>query len=150
MIKKSLILLLLSLMAFACKKDDKTDYLPIDIAKIEAYLAENNLQAERLESGLFYIIEIPGGAAKPSASSTVTVSYKGMLLDGSVFDEGTFFTAPLSNLIEGWIQGIPLIGASGKIRLFIPSPLAYGGVARPNIPANSPLIFEVKLHYFSN
>lgn len=140
--------LLLTTLA-SCKKDSTPDYLAIDIEKITTYLEEKGLEAQRLESGLFYIIEIPGGEQKPVSSSTVTVSYKGSLLNGDVFDEGSFFTAPLNNLIEGWIQGIPLVGAGGKIKLFIPSPLAYGSNATGSIPANSPLIFEVRLHYFS-
>lgn len=140
--------LLLTTLA-SCKKDSTPDYLAIDIEKITTYLEEKGLEAQRLESGLFYIIEIPGSEQKPVSSSTVTVSYKGSLLNGDVFDEGSFFTAPLNNLIEGWIQGIPLVGAGGKIKLFIPSPLAYGSNATGSIPANSPLIFEVRLHYFS-
>lgn len=148
--KKIIFISFLLFTTFAsCKKDNTPDYLAIDIEKITTYLEEKGLEAQQLESGLFYIIEIPGGEQKPVSSSTVTVSYKGSLLNGDVFDEGSFFTAPLNNLIEGWIQGIPLIGAGGKIKLFIPSPLAYGSNATGSIPANSPLIFEVRLHYFS-
>lgn len=149
--KKLFLISILLLTTFvSCKKENQTDYLSIDIAKISQYLDEKGITAQRLESGLFYTIEIPGGEQKPTANSTVTVSYKGSLLSGEVFDEGTFFTSPLYNLIDGWIQGIPLIGAGGKIMLYIPSPLGYGSSPTGSIPANSPLIFEVRLHYFSD
>jgi FKBP-type peptidyl-prolyl cis-trans isomerase len=81
-----------------------------------------------------------GNDSHPVASSTITVNYKGYYLDGDVFDEGQFFTAPLSNLIEGWKEGIPLIGEGGKMKLIIPSHLAYNDRVRA---------FDITLHYFS-
>ncbi len=149
--KQKILFFSLFLLVFtACKKDPETDYLPIDIEKITQYLADNNIEAQKLESGLFYIIEKPGSADKPNVNSTVTVSYKGRLLTGEVFEEKTFQTFGLQNLIEGWKQGIPLVGSAGKVRLFIPSPLAYKGNWAGTIPPNSPLIFDITLHYFSN
>jgi len=150
MYKKFILLFFISFSLFSCKKESETDYLAVDIEKITTYLNDNNLVAQKLESGLFYIIINEGGTDKPTATSTVTVSYKGSFLGGGVFDQGSFFTSPLNQLIEGWIQGIPLVGAAGKIKLFIPSPLAYGSGGRDSIPPNTPLIFEVTLHYFSN
>lgn len=149
--KQKIIFLSLLLLALtACKKESETDYLPIDIEKITQYLADNNIEAQKLESGLFYIIEKQGGAEKPNLNSTVTVSYKGRFLTGEVFEENTFKTFGLRNLIEGWKQGIPLVGSAGKVRLFIPSPLAYGSQGSGTIPPNTPLIFDITLHYFSN
>lgn len=150
MYKKLILLFFISFSLFSCKKESETDYLAVDIEKITTYLNDNNLVAQKLESGLFYIIINEGGTDKPTATSTVTVSYKGSFFDGDVFDQGSFFTSPLNQLIEGWIQGIPLIGAAGKIKLFIPSTLAYGSGGAGSIPPNTPLIFEVTLHYFSN
>ncbi|MFK7937360.1 MAG: FKBP-type peptidyl-prolyl cis-trans isomerase, partial [Saprospiraceae bacterium] len=128
--------------------DNQADF---DEKKIIEYLAENNLTAERHESGLHYIIEEPGEEEKPTPNSEVLVLYKGYLLDGTVFDETIEDDARqfnLNGLITGWRVGIPFIGSGGKITLFIPSSLGYGGSARPSIPANSVLIFEIELKNF--
>jgi len=133
----------------ACKEKQVVSQDDIDKQKITNYLEQNNIQAMEDPSGVFYIISEAGGTVKPEIRSTITVSYDGRLLDGHRFDSGEFFTNPLSSLIQGWQIGIPLIGEGGQIRLFIPSTLAYGNKTRPGIPANSVLIFDVKLHYFT-
>lgn len=144
----SILVVILSLCA--CNEKQVVNQDDIDKQLIINYLEQNNIQAEEDPSGVFYIISEPGGSVKPRIASTVTVSYDGRLLDGHRFDSGEFFTSPLSSLIQGWQIGIPLIGEGGQIKLIIPSTLAYGNKSRPSIPANSILIFDVKLHYFSN
>ena len=138
------------LLLFSCQKKDDNHQLHTDIAKIEEYLAQQQIQASKLESGLYYFIHRPGTEPKPNLGSTITVSYTGKLLDGSTFDSGSFVTFPLSTLIKGWQQGIPLIGAGGRINLYVPSTLGYGNSSMPGIPANSVLVFDLTLHYFSN
>jgi FKBP-type peptidyl-prolyl cis-trans isomerase FkpA len=99
-------------------------------------------------SGLFYIVDNPGTGIVPNACSNVTVKYKGMFPNGTVFDEtdpGETLTYPLSGFIQGWLNGVPLIKAGGKIRLFIPPYLGYGDRVNGTIPANSILFFEVEL-----
>jgi FKBP-type peptidyl-prolyl cis-trans isomerase len=63
-----------------------------------------------------------------------------------VFDEGSFTEFySLSNMIGGWILTLPLVKEGGKIRLYIPSSLAYGDEPPPGsgIPDDSMLIFDV-------
>lgn len=123
-----------------------------DEEKILDYLAENNLDAERDNSGLYYIIEESGGSARPSINNNVEVRYKGTLLNGDVFDQtqgDNTVTFPLSNLIPAWQIGIPLIGRNGSIVLFCPSNLGYGNRAVGSIPAGSVLIFEIDLVDFN-
>ena len=143
-------ILLVSLSLSACKEKQVVNQDDIDRQLIINYLEQNKLVANRHPSGVYYIIDEPGGAGKPDVNSTVTVTYDGKLLDGHRFDSGEFYTSKLSLLIQGWQIGIPLIGEGGKIKLFIPSTLAYGNRAQGSIPANSVLIFDVSLHYFSN
>ncbi|MBK9291527.1 MAG: FKBP-type peptidyl-prolyl cis-trans isomerase [Bacteroidetes bacterium] len=142
--------LFVALITSSCRKEDDNHQLHNDIALIEQYLADHQIEASRLESGLFYFVHNQGSEQRPNLNSTLTVSYTGKLLDGSTFDTGSFVSFPLSNLIKGWQQGLPLIGSGGRISLFIPSPLGYGSQAKPGIPANSVLIFDINLHYFSN
>ena len=143
------ILLLAFGFATGCIPDpvSPADQLNKDIKKIEDYLTENNLVAQTTASGLHYIIEEPGTGGYPNLNSTVTVKYKGYLLNGNVFDESgdTPVTFPLANLILGWQEGIPLLQRGGKGKFFIPSALGYGRSGSGSIPGNSPLIFEIEL-----
>jgi FKBP-type peptidyl-prolyl cis-trans isomerase FkpA len=145
MLRKFLTFTLLLIIAASCKKDDTVDYEPIDKKIIEDYLAANQLTAQSTASGLHYIISAPGGTIHPNINLQVKVKYKGYLVDGTIFDQGTI-TYALSKLIKGWQEGLPLIGVGGKIKLLIPSALGYGASAQGSaIPANSVLIFDMEL-----
>ncbi|MCF6169999.1 MAG: FKBP-type peptidyl-prolyl cis-trans isomerase [Bacteroidales bacterium] len=132
----------------SCKKDEGVDQGAIDRELIDQYVAEKQLDGRFTESGLFYVVVKEGNGEYPSATSLVTVSYKGYLLNGDVFDEGEYLTALLTNLITGWQEGIQLIDAGGKIKLVIPSHLAYGSQSTESIPPNSVLVFDITLHAF--
>jgi FKBP-type peptidyl-prolyl cis-trans isomerase len=105
-------------------------------------------------SGLGYEILKPGTGANPKITDTVTANYKGSMISGEVFDS-TFdagadgkaepVTFELANVLEGWKEGIQKINKGGRIKLYIPSKLAYGEDGRQGIPPNSALIFEVEL-----
>ncbi len=142
--KQTLAILLFVLLA-ACKKEEDTG--TDQRQQIIEYLNENGHTAIETESGLFYQVEEEGNGRSPKQNSRVHVNYKGWLLDKTVFDEspdnGTIFE--LANLIPAWREGIPKIGEGGKILLFSPSHLAYGSRATASIPANSVLIFEIRL-----
>lgn len=137
-----------------CKKEeDNTDeQAEIDRQLIEDYIAENDLDALSAGDGLYYVIDVPGSPEHPNKNSTVTVHYKGFLLNGNQFDSsytnGYPIVTPLSNVIEGWQKGIPYFGKGGKGKLLIPSGLAYGRSPKQGIPANSVLIFDIHLVNF--
>jgi len=136
------LILAVSILFTGCKKEEEPgiDQKADDHEKIEQYVAENNLDGQFTESGLYYVINEPGNNDHPDLNSVITVSYKGYYINGDLLDSGNFFTSKLSNLIEGWKEGIPLIGTAGKIKLILPSHLGYG---------NGIIIFDVTLHYFS-
>jgi FKBP-type peptidyl-prolyl cis-trans isomerase FkpA len=139
-------ILLLAACAFllgSCKFEDQA---MVDQEKIEQYLADNKLNATRHSSGIYYIIPTPGTGGSPGITSTVTVQYKGYLLNKNVFDQSTKpIQFPLSNLIEGWKICIPLLQKGGKGTFFIPSQLGYGPSGTGSIPGNSVLVFEIDL-----
>jgi FKBP-type peptidyl-prolyl cis-trans isomerase FkpA len=157
--KKYLLLLFVAVIGISsCKKSDDTTaadaataaaQAQTDDATIKAYLATNNItDAVKTSTGLYYEVVKAGSGAYPTSASTVTVNYTGTLLDGTVFDTGLSFQtgiAASSNIIEGWKEGIPHINKDGRIKLFIPSGLAYGTTASTKIPANSCLIFIIDL-----
>jgi FKBP-type peptidyl-prolyl cis-trans isomerase FklB len=102
-------------------------------------------------SGLQYKIITAGDKKAPpvSATDTVTVDYRGKLIDGSEFDSsysrGMPATFPVNGVIKGWQEALVLMKPGAKWQLFIPPELAYGSRGQPKIPANSLLIFEVSL-----
>lgn len=122
------------------------------LTTMDEYLATNNITPEDGEAGLRYIILEPGGAEKPNLNSFVTIRYEGKQTNDEIFDQtpGTDTRRfPLRNLIGGWQLGLPLIGAGGKIQLFIPPTLGYGAGGSGDICPNSELIFEIELVSFN-
>ncbi|MCY1531998.1 putative FKBP-type peptidyl-prolyl cis-trans isomerase FkpA [compost metagenome] len=144
-----LILFLITGAFSSCKKEEYNPekQLAIDDALIKEFITKNSIVAIKHSSGLYYQIITPGnGNANFTNSTQVTVTYEGRLLNGSVFDKNTSgATFSLGNLITGWQYGIPLIQPGGKIRLIIPSTLAYMDQARTGIPANAVLDFTITL-----
>jgi FKBP-type peptidyl-prolyl cis-trans isomerase FkpA len=133
----------------ACKKDsyDAEKQAKIDDGLIVDFIAKNSIVAVKHSSGLYYQILTPGDGSVITASNTVTVSYTGKLLNGTEFDKSSAATFSLAgNLIQGWKIGVPLIKKGGKIRLIIPSSLAYGNTSPgAGIPENAVLDFTIDL-----
>ena len=121
-------------------------------AEGEKFLAANKTKegVKTTASGLQYKVIKEGTGAQPKASDTVTVNYRGTLVDGTEFDSsykrGQPATFPVSGVIKGWTEALQLMKAGSKYQLFIPASLGYGdrGTGR-DIGPNSTLIFEVEL-----
>jgi FKBP-type peptidyl-prolyl cis-trans isomerase len=101
------------------------------------------------KSGL-EIWDVKEGKGDPvKAGAKVKVHYTGWLTNGDVFDSSIPRKEPLEiglgNLIKGWQEGIPGMKVGGVRRLKIPAELGYGSKARPKIPANSTLVFEIEM-----
>jgi FKBP-type peptidyl-prolyl cis-trans isomerase FklB len=103
-----------------------------------------------LPSGLLYKVIEAGDGATPNASDSVTVHYRGTLIDGTVFDSsydrGQPATFPVNRVIAGWVEALQLMTEGSKWELYIPSEMAYGrGGAGADIGPDCALIFEVEL-----
>lgn len=119
-------------------------------SQITAYAKANDIKAVKHSSGIFYeILDAGAGTTTPALNSRVFITYTGKLLDGTQFDQGTDPSKtgwPLGSLIEGWQIGLPLITKGGRIKLIIPSSLAYGCIGSgAAIPPNSVLYFDINL-----
>ena len=103
-----------------------------------------------LSSGLQYKILKEGSGSKPTLESTVTVHYRGTLINGEEFDSSYKNNEPISfglnGLIQGWQIAMPLMPAGSTWRMFIPGELAYGlRGSPPKIGPNETLIFDIEL-----
>lgn len=103
-------------------------------------------------TGLRYVVAREGKGPQPEPGDKVTVLYKGMLIDGTVFDqkldpkEPFTFRLDRGEVIQGWEEGISKMRAGEALVLIVPAALAYGSRGRPpNIPRNAALLFEVEL-----
>jgi len=118
----------------------------------ETFLSENKKKegVKTLPSGLQYKVVKAGTGKKPKLNDTVTVHYRGTLIDNTEFDSsfrrGQPATFPVSGVIPGWTEALQLMEEGAKWQLFIPPNLAYGergagGLVGPN----ATLIFEIEL-----
>lgn len=117
-----------------------------------AFLAENAKKdgVVTLPSGLQYKILTNGSGKTPTPTDTVTVNYRGTLIDGREFDSsykrGEPATFSVNGVIPGWTEALQLMKAGAKWQLFIPAELAYGERgAGQAIGPNATLLFDVEL-----
>jgi FKBP-type peptidyl-prolyl cis-trans isomerase len=110
--------------------------------------------AKRTYTGLRYVVVKPGQKDGPSPvpGSMIAVIYKGMLLNGSVFDESPDGDHPLvtrvgrGELIDGWEEALQKMHKGEKWILIVPSEMGYGARGKPpTIPRDATLVFEMEL-----
>jgi FKBP-type peptidyl-prolyl cis-trans isomerase FkpA/FKBP-type peptidyl-prolyl cis-trans isomerase FklB len=117
----------------------------------DKFLLENRSKegVEVTDSGLQYKVLQMGEGAKPAATDTVTVHYRGTLLNGEEFDSSYSRNQPmtfqLDQVIPGWTEGLQLMPVGSKFMFYIPPNLAYGPGGGGPIGPNATLIFEVEL-----
>ena len=114
----------------------------------ESFLAANRDKegVKTTDSGLQYQVTKEGTGPSPGATDSVTVNYKGTLIDGTEFDSGKGISFPLNGVIKGWTEGLQLMKIGGSTRFFIPSGLAYGTTGSgAKIGPNATLIFNIDL-----
>ncbi len=116
---------------------------------IQQAIVSGKTDAKNKADDVYYSIIKEGTGRQVLITDTVVVFYKGYLFsDDSVFDQTkeTPATFPLNRLIRGWQLGLPQCKVGGKIKLVIPSGLAYSIRTRsPKIPPNSILVFEIEV-----
>lgn len=150
----SLTLLMLAALFASC---DNTPSLEeqreIDRQIIEDYVAQNGLNGEFTQTGIYYeVTDSTSSTERPNAASNVEVIYTGKLLEGTVFDssEGFPVTFNLQRVIRGWTEGIQYFAKGEKGYLILPSHMAYGRNGTNTIPPNTVLYFDIELLDFTN
>jgi peptidylprolyl isomerase len=117
---------------------------------VPADVAAPPKDAKKTKSGLAYkVLQKGKGKVHPKAEDTVTCHYSGWTTDGKMFDSsvqrGQPAEFPLTGVIKGWTEGVPLMVEGEKMRFWIPADLAYGDPPRrPGAPAGM-LVFDIEL-----
>ncbi|MDR2383264.1 MAG: FKBP-type peptidyl-prolyl cis-trans isomerase [Prevotellaceae bacterium] len=128
---------------FAQKQREEMERVREEDANFMEENAKND-SIKVLPNGLQYKIIEEGTGISPEVSDTVNVVYTGTLVDGTVFDSsrGETVKMPLSRMIKGWQEGLPLMKEKAKYKFYIPYDLAYGESGRL---AGRALVFDVEL-----
>ncbi len=135
------------------KSQERLTEVQAEVEQIYADYKAGNLNIQRTESGLGYVIHKQGSGDTPKTGEIVDAQYYGMLdSNGEMFDNSFQRGQPFSfqlgmqMVIAGWDEGFGLLNPGTKATLFIPSQLGYGERGSPPvIPANADLIFYVEL-----
>jgi FKBP-type peptidyl-prolyl cis-trans isomerase FkpA len=139
--------LFFSIFLFLSCSNNEVEFEPQTEADIIKYIEDNDLNANRTNSGLYYIIKKEGTGIRPTSNSNVTVAYKGYFLNGNTFDQSNAdgISFGLNQVIKGWTEGIPLFKEGGEGVLLVPSNLGYGPNGRSSIPGGAVLVFDISL-----
>lgn len=120
-------------------------------ADLEKYLTDNKITAKPTASGLYFIELKKGSGPKIVLTDTVAVYYRGLFLNGEVFNDNTKepkpIEFPIQGLIPAWQEAIPMMNVGSKVKLICPPDVAYGPRGNQGIPPYSNLIFEIEVKY---
>lgn len=125
----------------------KSNYKEQNIEFLRKKAIEAGVQ--KTAQGVLYEILQSGNGPKATTRNIVSVYYKGMLIDGSVFDDNTTQGFPdafrLADLIVGWQIALTQMCVGDKWRIYVPAEVGYGAMSVAGIPKHSTLIFEIEL-----
>jgi FKBP-type peptidyl-prolyl cis-trans isomerase FklB len=117
----------------------------------QKFLAKNKLKpgVKTTASGLQYEVIKEGTGIKPTIVDTFVAHYRGTYIDGKEFDasfnRGEPLTYPMTNVIDGWKEGLQLMSVGSKYKFYIPYNIGYGAFDYNGIPGGSMLIFDLEL-----
>jgi FKBP-type peptidyl-prolyl cis-trans isomerase len=115
---------------------------------MEALATSQGMTYSQHSSGILFEVINPGAGMTADLQSKIFVRYTGKLKDGTLIDQVTDHTQTgwiLGGMIAGWQLAVPLIQEGGRIKVVIPSSLAYGCEYRGTIPSHSILYFDIEL-----
>ena len=111
------------------------------------YAVDNNLNLQRLESGLYMMTVQEGFGPTLRWGEKIKVDYRGTYLDGTEFDSsysrGAPYITAVGTTIAGWNEALIRMKSGGKAKVIVPSRLGYGNKEFAGIPPNSILVFDI-------
>lgn len=123
-----------------------------DSLAIQVLINAGQTDAKEYKNGLYFtLMKKSTNPTVVKVTDTVSIYYKGYILGTElIFDQTSkeSRTFPLGRLIKGWQIGLEGTHVGDKVKLIIPSGLAYGIRTRsPMILPNSVLVFEIETVY---
>jgi FKBP-type peptidyl-prolyl cis-trans isomerase len=130
--------------------DNPTTQDQIDENALIEYAVTNDLDVKKTASGLYYVLEQEGDGLVMVQGQPFKAHYSGYFLDGKIFDSsyqrGTPIAASIGSMIPAWNEALTTFKIGSKMKLLIPSKLAYGARGFPGfVPPNSPLVFDMHI-----
>lgn len=119
--------------------------------RIDLFLLNNNIKAEPVEEGVWFVKLKEGKGAAPVPGDSVYIHYTGKLLDGSSFDGTGGSISPLGYIlgegthIEGWEKAVSGMNEGAVVRLVLRSDKAYGEAGYGPVPPNTPVTYDLEL-----
>lgn len=144
LIMKKILLLFVLAISFSCSQEEM-DYTTQNEIDIEAYIKENNLNAQKTASGLYYVINSTGSGLFPTYNSNVTLGYKGYFLNGTTFDQSSRASFNVGGVVLGFGEAVRLLKPGGSGTFILPSKLGYGNRGSGNIKAGDVIVFDINL-----
>lgn len=155
---------LLVILSLSGCKDNPDIMLEREKRLLEQYLEQNNITAEPLSNGIYFLESVAGTGEVATTGDYVIVEYTASLIDGKVFDTTSEEVAAAKGIlsptvlygnskfklfnttVKGIEEGLTLMKEGGEARMIIPSQLGYGSTSSSSVPAYSTLIFDIKLN----
>lgn len=141
------LLVLSLLMAMSSCETYNDDQLNDFDAKIKSHIEKNSIDCESSDSGLYFKILKEGEGQRVQSKDRISFTYNGTFLNGETFDEQSepvsFYVA---DLIGAWKEIVLKLNEGGEAYLISPPQLGYGSRNLDKIPANSILVYTLKVH----
>jgi len=142
---RTLLCLLLILILGACSTYSDEDLKGFD-KTIRECIRQQNIQYKSTDSGLYYYFENKGQGQKIKYTDSVTVQFKGTLLDSTIFEiEKAPVTFAVNEVIIAWKEVLLMSERNAKIKIIVPPQLGYGNHKLDKIPQNSILLYEIEI-----
>jgi len=142
---RTLLCLLLILILGACSTYSDEDLKGFD-KTIREWIRQQNIQYKSTDSGLYYYFENKGQGQKIKYTDSVTVQFKGTLLDSTIFEiEKAPVTFAVNEVIIAWKEVLLMSERKAKIKIIVPPQLGYGNHKLDKIPQNSILLYEIEI-----
>ncbi|HBL75533.1 MAG: hypothetical protein A2W90_03375 [Bacteroidetes bacterium GWF2_42_66] len=155
------LLVLFTVVLISCGKDEEEGEITYTPEKEQAllkkyldYLVEEEYDIDTTANGVYYVVIEEGTGNTPQSGDKVSVSYNGLFIGGAMFDSsgdpdsyGYYtYTHRVTDMLDGWEEGIETIKKGGTSLLIVPSNLAYGEYGYYDIPPYTTLLFEIYVH----
>jgi len=142
---RTLLCLLLILILGACSTYSDEDLKGFD-KTIREWIRQQNIQYKSTDSGLYYYFVNKGQGQKIKYTDSVTVQFKGTLLDSTIFEiEKVPVTFAVNEVIIAWKEVLLMSERNAKIKIIVPPQLGYGNHKLDKIPQNSILLYEIEI-----